>query len=56
MIENLMQSLPERRHAALRQELDLLDRALEKLYVFPEDLALARIADLQGLGAHRAQA
>ena len=50
MIENLIQSLPEHRHAALRQELDLLDRALEKLYAFPEDLALARIADSQGLG------
>jgi uncharacterized membrane protein len=50
MVENLIQSLPERRHAALRLELDLLDRMLEKLYVFPEDLALARIADSQGLG------
>jgi uncharacterized membrane protein len=50
MIENLVQALPELRHAALRQELDLLDRALEKLYAFPEDLALARIADCQGLG------
>jgi uncharacterized membrane protein len=50
MGENLIQTLPEHRHAALRQELDLLDRALEKLYVFPEDLALARIADSQGLG------
>jgi uncharacterized membrane protein len=50
MSENLIHDLPEYRHAALRQELDLLDRALEKLYVFPEDLALARIADSQGLG------
>jgi uncharacterized membrane protein len=50
MIENLIQSLPERRHPALRGELDLLDRALEKLNLFPEDLALARIADSQGLG------
>lgn len=50
MIENLIQSLPAPRHAALRQELDLLDRALEKLYGFPEDLALARIPDSQGLG------
>lgn len=51
MIENLIQTLPELRHAALRQELDLLDRALEKHYSFPEDLALARIADPQGLGS-----
>jgi hypothetical protein len=50
MIENLEQTLPASRHAALRQELELLDRAIEKLYPFPEDLALARIADSQGLG------
>ena len=50
MSDNLIQTLPEIRHAALRQQLDLLDRALGKHYVFPEDLALARIADSQGLG------
>ena len=48
--ENLIQTLPEHRHAALRRELDLLDRALGTLYAFPEDLALARIPDTQGLG------
>lgn len=50
MGENLLQSLPEYRHAALHQQLALLDRELEQLYAFPEDLALARIADAQGLG------
>jgi uncharacterized membrane protein len=50
MIINLANTLPAERHAALRQELDLLDRMLEKLYVLPEDLALARIPDSQGLG------
>ena len=50
MIENVLQSVPERRASALRQELDLLDRALEKLYAFPEDVARARVADSQGLG------
>jgi uncharacterized membrane protein len=50
MIVNLANTLPAVRHAALRQEFELLDRTLEKLYVFPEDLALARIADSQGLG------
>jgi len=50
MIENLVRALPEHRNAALRQELDLLDRMLEKLYVLPQDLALARIPDPQGLG------
>jgi uncharacterized membrane protein len=50
MIDNLFQSLPERRLPALRRELDLLDRTLEGLHVFPEDLTLARIPDSQGLG------
>ena len=50
MIINLANTLPVERHAALRLEYDLLDRTLEKLYVLPEDLALARIPDSQGLG------
>jgi uncharacterized membrane protein len=50
MTINLANTLPAERHAALRQEHDLLDRMLEKLYVFPEDRALARIPDSQGLG------
>lgn len=50
MIINLANTLPAERHAALRLEYDLLDRMLEKLYVLPEDLALARVPDSQGLG------
>ena len=50
MIGNLANSLPAERQPALRQELDLLDRMLEKLYILPEDLALARTPDPQGLG------
>jgi uncharacterized membrane protein len=50
MIENLTQTLPEHRHAALLEELDLLDRAIERHFTSPEDLALARIPDAQGLG------
>ncbi|MEO8316734.1 MAG: DUF2254 domain-containing protein [Bradyrhizobium sp.] len=50
MIENLIENLSEHRLPALRRELDLLDRALEKLHLFPEDLALARVPDSQGLG------
>jgi hypothetical protein len=34
----------------LRKELELLDRTIEKVYVLPEDLKLARIPNLQGLG------
>ena len=54
MIESLIQTVPERRVSALRQELDLLDRTVEKLCVFPQDLALARVADAQGLGGGHA--
>jgi uncharacterized membrane protein len=50
MIVNLTDTLPAQRHAALRKELELLDRTIEKLYILPEDLKLASIPDLQGLG------
>jgi uncharacterized membrane protein len=50
MALNLTETLPEHRHPALIEELDLLDRALAEQLVFPEDLALARIPDSQGLG------
>jgi uncharacterized membrane protein len=49
-IENLVQCLPEHRHDALRVELALLDRTIVSMFSFPEDLALARIPDSQGLG------
>ena len=51
MIENLIQTLPNERQPALRTELDLLDSALKSIHVLPEDLALASVSDLQGLGA-----
>jgi uncharacterized membrane protein len=50
MILNLANTLPPERHPALRQQLNLLDRVLEKFYALPEDLALARVPDTQGLG------
>jgi uncharacterized membrane protein len=50
MLDNLMQTLPQHRHAELRQQIELLDRTIEGQYVFPEDRALARIPDPQGLG------
>jgi len=50
MLENLVQTLPPHRHAELRQQLELLDRAIEGHYALPEDRALARIPDPQGLG------
>jgi uncharacterized membrane protein len=50
MIEDLIANLPERRHPPLRQELRLLDQIIERLYLSPEDRALARTPDMQGLG------
>jgi uncharacterized membrane protein len=50
MIDGLIAILPEARHPALNLELDLLDRALARIHEFPEDYALARQPDLQGLG------
>jgi uncharacterized membrane protein len=50
MLENLMHTLPPHRHAELRKQLELLDRAIEGHYAFAEDRALARIPDPQGLG------
>ena len=52
MINNLVQTLPAHRHAALFGELGLLNREIERYFIYPEDLALARIADAQGLGGH----
>ena len=49
VIENLIGSLPEHRHPELLKQLELLDRTVEKSFSFKEDLALARIADTQGL-------
>ena len=50
MIENLIQTLPKHRHPILQRELTLLDREIERYFVYPEDLALARMSDPQGLG------
>ena len=50
MILTLTDVLPAQRHEVLCKELELLDRAIERLYVLPEDLKLARIPDSQGLG------
>jgi uncharacterized membrane protein len=51
MLENLLRTLPEARAPALREELELLDWALDQLHMAPRDLALARRPDLQGLGS-----
>ncbi|MGB6589504.1 MAG: DUF2254 domain-containing protein [Pseudolabrys sp.] len=50
MIDNLIETLPKHRHAVLLEELKLLDRDVERHFVHPEDRALARLGDSQGLG------
>ena len=52
MIENLVQTLPPNRRQALLRQLNLLDREVQRIFIYPEDLALARFADAQGLGGH----
>ena len=50
MLDNVVGSLPTHRHAALVHERDCLDHMLESRFTIPDDLALARIPDSQGLG------
>jgi uncharacterized membrane protein len=50
MLEDLRSTLPEQRRIALDTELDLLDWAMQAHFTRPEELALARIPDSQGLG------
>jgi uncharacterized membrane protein len=52
MILNLFQTLPPHRHAALNEQLSLLDREIAKNFPYPEELALAQVPDTQGLGGH----
>ena len=52
MILNLLQTLPLHRHAALNEQLSLLDREIAKNFAYPEELALAQVPDTQGLGGH----
>lgn len=50
MLDDLIATLPARRHPALAEERRRLDLAIEPLYGIPGDLALAREPDSQGLG------
>jgi uncharacterized membrane protein len=52
MIQNLLQTLPLHRHAALNEQLSLLDREIAKNFPYPEELALAQVPDTQGLGGY----
>ena len=50
MLENLLDTLPEPRTILLRQELSLLQRTAERLFIEPEERALAATGDSQGMG------
>ena len=52
MIENLNETLPAHRQDELKHQLSLLDREAKRLFRYPEELALAGVADSQGLGGH----
>jgi len=50
MLEDVGRTLPEYRRPSIEDQLALLDRTIESAYAYPEDRALARIPDVQGLG------
>jgi uncharacterized membrane protein len=50
LLEDVGRALPEYRRPSIETELALLDRTIESVYLYPEDRALARIPDVQGLG------
>jgi uncharacterized membrane protein len=50
MIENLNETLPRHRRRALEEQSILLDQEVERLFRYPQEQMLARIADSQGLG------
>jgi uncharacterized membrane protein len=54
MIENLKETLPDYRQEELQHQVNLLDCEAKRLFRYPEELALAMIADSQGLGGIRA--
>jgi hypothetical protein len=55
MIDNLVALLPAYRHTPLLQEAARLDAAIEFAFKTPDELALARIPDVQGLGGSAAR-
>ncbi len=54
LLDNLVATLPARRHAALEAERRRLDLVVESLYNLPEDRELAGVPDIQGLGGSSA--
>jgi uncharacterized membrane protein len=53
MLENLIETLPERRAPLLRRELSLLEISSKRTFPDMDDQTLAEISDLQGMGGRR---
>jgi hypothetical protein len=56
MIENLNETLPGHRQRELHEQLTLLDQEIERRFHYPQERALAGLADSQGLGGHSSKA
>ena len=54
LLEDVGRVLPEYRRPSIETQLTLLDRAIESSYPNPEERALARVPDVQGLGGSSA--
>ena len=52
MIENLNETLPDYRQRELQEQSTLLDQEIERLFRYPQERKLARLANSQGLGGH----
>jgi uncharacterized membrane protein len=50
LLVNLIHTLPPERGQLLSQELKLLQRSAERFFTEPEDRALAKVSDFQGVG------
>lgn len=53
MLENLIETLPEKRVPLLRRELELLESSSKRAFPDLEDQELAIVSDLQGIGGSR---
>jgi uncharacterized membrane protein len=51
MYQHLAEEVPAERSAAIRTEMALLARTIERTYTDPEDRILAGVGDLQGFGS-----
>jgi uncharacterized membrane protein len=53
MFEHLVQVLPAQRSGALRKEMALLQRTIDRGFADPEDRIIAGVGDLQGFGSRQ---